>query len=237
METIDRRRFVKMGLITGATALASLAIGGCGAPRSEGPASSAGSAASEASSAANASTLAPADSSAAAQDQTPESPSAAPAGKTLVAVFSWSGNTLQVAERISDRSGSDLFRIEPAVPYTTDYDEVLEVARAEQQNGEMPAIAGTVGDWGSYDRIFLGYPVWWYDAPQIIKSFVSQYDFSGKTVIPFCTSGGSQLATTLPEVEPLCQGATFLEGITIPGDTVASHMGEVDAWIDSLELK
>lgn len=236
MEAIDRRRFVKMGIMTGATALASLAIGGCGAPRSEGPASSAGSAASEASPAANAGSQAPADSPA-AQDQTPESPSAAPSGKTLVAVFSWSGNTLQVAERIGSRTGGDLFRIEPAVPYTTDYNEVLEVARTEQQNGEMPAIAGTVEDWESYDRIFLGYPVWWYDAPQIIKSFASRYDFAGKTVIPFCTSGGSQLATTLSEVEALCPGAAFLEGITIPGDTVASHLGEVDAWIDGLESK
>ncbi len=181
MESIDRRRFVKMGVMTGAAALASLAIGGCAAPRSESPASSGAGTIPDASSDVTASVQA-ADPSAAAQAS--EAPGTAPAGKTLVAVFSWSGNTLQVAERISSRTGGDLFRIEPAVPCTTDYNEVLEVARAEQQNGEMPAIAAAVGDWDSYDRIFLGYPVWWYDAPQIIKSFVSRYDFAGKTVIP-----------------------------------------------------
>lgn len=157
-------------------------------------------------------------------------------GKTLVAVFSWSGNTLQVAERINEQVESDLFRIEPAVPYTTSYDEVLDVAQAEQQSGALPEFVGDVQGWGQYDTIFLGYPVWWYDAPQIIKSFAAAHDFEGKTVVPFCTSGGSQLSTTLDSINEGCAGATIMDGITIPGGSVASRMGDVDAWLAGLGL-
>lgn len=216
-----RREFVKTGALAVATALASVALGGCSSPRSQETSSS--SEASTATTAANESSL---------QAQVVQSSG----GKSLVTVFSWSGNTLQVAERIHERVESDFFRIEPAIPYTTNYDELLDVAQAEQRNGEMPAIAQAVSDWGSYDVVYLGYPIWWYEAPQIIKSFVSQYDFSGKTMVPFCTSGGSRLESTLPEVKDLCPGAVFLDGITLSGDTVSSHLGDVDAWLDGLGL-
>ncbi len=158
-------------------------------------------------------------------------------GKILVAVFSWSGNTLQVAEYIANQTRGDLFRIEPVTPYTTNYDEVLDVAQAEQQTGELPPVAGSVAGWDEYDTVFIGYPVWWYDAPQITKSFGASYDFNGKTVVPFCTSGGSQLSTTLASVQEACVGATFLEGVTIPGSSVSSHLGEVDEWLAGLGLQ
>lgn len=221
MESIDRRTFLLGSATLGATALTSVVLGGCASPRLQ-----------ETTSSLEASAEVPAPSESAPQVQTAHSEG----GKALVAVFSWSGNTLQVAERIHERTEGDLFRIEPATPYTTDYDEVLEVAQAEQRNGDMPAIASTVADWGSYDVVYLGYPIWWYEAPQIIKNFVSQYDFSGKTVVPFCTSGGSRLESTLPEVKELCSGAEFLDGITLSGDTVAYHLGEVDSWLDGLGL-
>lgn len=221
MGSIDRRTFLLGSAALGVTALTSMALGGCSSPRSQEAASS--SAVSTETSASN--------------ENVPQVQAAqSGGGKALVAVFSWSGNTLQVAERIHEHTNSDLFRIEPATPYTTDYDEVLEVAQTEQRNGDMPAIASTVADWNSYDVVYLGYPVWWYEAPQIIKSFVSQYDFAGKTVVPFCTSGGSRLETTLPEVQELCPGTEFLDGLTLSGDTVASHLGEVDAWLDGLGL-
>ena len=214
-----RREFVKTGVLVAATALASLGLSGCVSPRSQ-----------------EATTPSDPASSSSSESENSSQAQTAPTegGKTLVAVFSWSGNTLQVAERIHARVESDLFRIEPATPYTTDYDEVLDVAKAEQDNGDMPAIVSEVADWDSYDTVYLGYPVWWYEAPQIIKSFASHYDFSGKTVIPFCTSGGSSLESTLSEVENICQGARFLEGITLSGDTVSSHLGEVDTWLEGL---
>ena len=221
MKSIGRREFVKTGTLVAATALTSMMLGGCGSSRSQETSSS---------SEASAETSTSSEGISHAQPAQPEG------SKALVAVFSWSGNTLQVAERIHERTDSDLFRIEPATPYTTNYDEVLDVAQTEQRNGDMPAIASTVPDWDSYDVVYLGYPVWWYEAPQIIKSFVSQYDFAGKTVAPFCTSGGSRLESTLPEVQELCPGAEFLDGITLSGDTVTSHLGEVDSWLDGLGL-
>lgn len=223
MELASRREFIRVGALAGA-ALTAMAMGGCASPRSQ-----------EAAPSSEAPAEAPASNESAPQAQSAQAQSAQPeGGKALVAVFSWSGNTLQVAERIRERTGSDLFRIEPTTPYTTDYDELLDVAQAEQRNGDMPAIASTVADWDSYDVVYLGYPIWWYEAPQIIKSFVSQYDFAGKTVVPFCTSGGSQLGSTLAEVKELCSGAEFLDGITLSGDTVSSHLDEVDAWLDEL---
>lgn len=155
---VERRTFVKTGVLVVATALTSVVLGGCASSRSQEAVSP---------SAFSAETSASRESDPQVQAAQPED------GKALVAVFSWSGNTLQVAERIRERTESDLFRIEPATPYTTDYDEVLEVAQAEQRSGDIPAIASTVADWDSYDVVYLGYPVWWYEAPQIIKSFVS----------------------------------------------------------------
>lgn len=163
----------------------------------------------------------------------PESGQAAAAGRALVAVFSWSGNTFQVAERINQLVDSDLFRIEPAEPYTQDYNELLDVAQAEQDADARPALAATVEGWDGYDTVYLGYPVWWYEAPQIIKAFVEAHDFSGKVVYPFATSGGSDISGTLPEIQELCPGAEFREGITLDGDSVASQLDRVDEWLDA----
>lgn len=232
MERImDRRGFVKWTTLAGATA-ALFALSGCGTPRSassesvrepqvtEDPEKGA----------------AEMDANDSATTNSRDASGAHASGKALVAVFSWSGNTLQVAERISDLTGADLFRIEPVTPYTTVYDDVLDVARAEQQAGELPPVAGSVEDWNQYETVFLGYPIWWYDAPQIIKSFAASYDFAGKTVVPFCTSGGSQLSTSLPSVEEACASARFLEGVTIPGSAVSSHLDEVDTWLSGLGI-
>lgn len=221
--------------MAGATVAMSL-LAGCGAPRSATSESAQEPQASEDAGSAAAQANAADASSSSAAVSADAGASVGAGGKVLVAVFSWSGNTLQVAERVSELTGGDLFRIEPQTPYTTVYDEVLEVARAEQQAGELPPVAGSVEGWSQYDTVFLGYPIWWYDAPQIVKSFAAGYDFAGKTVVPFCTSGGSQLSTSLQSIEVACAGANFLEGVTISGSAVSSHLGEVDAWVEGLGL-
>lgn len=213
---IDRRAFVMLAASAGASILAAGLLAGCSSEGAEPSASSPSP-----------------DPGSQQQEATPESETEhTPAtGKALVAVFSWSGNTLQVAERINQLVDSDLFRIEPAEPYTQDYSELLDVAQAEQDADVRPALAATVENWDDYGIVYLGYPVWWYEAPQIVKTFVEAHDFAGKIVVPFATSGGSSISVTLSEVQDLCPGAEFREGITLDGDSVGSQLDRVDEWL------
>ena len=216
---IDRRAFVGMAATAGMTLLLGGALVGCSSGQ-EGavPASSEQQTSQEATEQ--------------TQDAPQDSAQAQPTeGRALVAVFSWSGNTLQMAERIRDLTGGDLFRIEPANPYTSDYDALLAIAQAEQREDTRPALAATVDNWGDYDTIFLGYPVWWYEAPQIIKTFAESYDFAGKTVVPFATSGGSSITGTIPAIRELCPGAEFREGLTLDGDRVSSQLDRIEPWL------
>ena len=117
------------------------------------------------------------------------------AGKTLVAVFSASGITKKVGEEIAGIAGGDFFEIVPKEIYTDD--DLNWMNKQSRSSVEMnepsarPEIAGTVSDMVSYDKVIIGFPIWWGVAPRIIETFLESYDFSGKTVIPFCTSGGS----------------------------------------------
>ncbi len=154
--------------------------------------------------------------------------SAAPSGKILVAYFSWAGNTKHVAENIAARVGGDLFEIAPSTPYTKDYDSVLEVAKQEQYEGRLPSLAANVENLSDYNVVFLGYPIWWYDAPQIIKSFMATHDLSGKTVIPFCTSGGSDLSESMNSIRQGCPNSEIAEGLT------ANSESDIEPWLARL---
>lgn len=109
-------------------------------------------------------------------------------GGTLIAYFSWSGNTEKMAQTIQEEIGGDLFQIEPAVPYTDDYDALLDIAQQEQADNARPELAAQVENWDSYEAVFVGFPNWWSDAPMAVYTFLESYDFSGKTLIPFNTS-------------------------------------------------
>ena len=98
-----------------------------------------------------------------------------------------------MAQMIADETGGTLFEIQPATPYTEDYDTLLDVAQQEQAENARPALAAQVEDWDSYHVVFVGYPDWWGDAPMLIYSFLEAYDWQGKTLIPFCTSGRQRL--------------------------------------------
>ncbi len=120
----------------------------------------------------------------------------------LIAYFSWSGNTRHIAETLHGLlPNSDLFEIAPKTPYTSDYGEVLKVAQNEQNAEARPEIAEKVEKMDSYDTVFIGYPLWWYTTPMIIKSFLEQYDLKGKTIIPFCSHGGAKFAHSLEVFE------------------------------------
>ena len=158
------------------------------------------------------------------------------AGGTLVAYFSWSGNTEQMAQIIAEQTGGDLFEIEPATPYTDDYNTLLDVAQQEQSDNARPELAAQVENWDSYDIVFVGYPDWWSDAPMLIYSFLEAYDWEGKTLVPFCTSGGSGFGRSLDKLPDSAPGATILEGLHVSGSSVDGASEEIASWIEGLNL-
>lgn len=162
-----------------------------------------------------------------------ETPTAEDSSSVLIAYFSWSGNTEQVAQIIQQETGGDLFEITPATPYTDDYNELLDIAQQEQSDDARPELAGQVENWEQYDTIFIGYPIWWGDAPKIISTFLETYDFDGKTIVPFCTSGSSSIGGSVSDLEALTSGAAWLEGQRFSG---SASQETVSQWVDSLGL-
>lgn len=157
--------------------------------------------------------------------------------RTLVAYFSASGVTAKVAEVLADTIGADLFAIEPEVPYTkADLDWMDKTSRSTLEMKDptsRPAIARKRDNMDAYDTIFVGFPIWWYVAPTIINTFLESYDLTGKTIIPFATSGGSGMGKTNEKLLPSCKGAKLLEGKVLKANASAS---ELDKWVAGLNL-
>lgn len=148
--------------------------------------------------------------------------------KVLVAYFSRTGenygvgvidkgNTEIIAEMIASKTGGDLFRIESVNAYPTGYDDCTEVAKEEKNSNARPELTASVADFDAYDVIYLGYPIWWSDMPMPVYTFLESYDFSGKTVIPFCTHAGSGLSGTAGSIKAACPGASMRDGLAITG--------------------
>lgn len=156
--------------------------------------------------------------------------------KTLVAYFSASGQTAKLAKTLAGVTGGDLFEIAPETAYTAaDLDWMDKKSRStiEMKNPKSrPAIAGKVADMAQYDTVFVGFPIWWYQAPRIIETFLESYDFSGKTVIPFATSGGSGMGGTNKALAPSCTGARLLEGKVFRSNTSTDTLRE---WVKTLK--
>lgn len=157
-------------------------------------------------------------------------------GGTLIAYFSWSGNTEQMAQAIRAETGGDLYQIEPAVPYTDDYDTLLDIAQQEQTENARPELASPVENWDSYDVIFVGYPNWWSDAPMAVYTFLEAYDFTGKTLIPFNTSASGGFGRSLSGIEESAAGANILEGLALTEGELGNVQGEVSSWLAGLRL-
>lgn len=169
------------------------------------------------------------------QDTDPNAPLTGESN-VLVTYFSWSGahNTQTMAQYIADYTGGELFRIYPETPYTTNYNDVIDVAREEQNSNARPALAENITDeqLAGYDVIFVGYPVWWYDAPMIIYTFLEAHDFSDKTVITFATSGGSGISDG--DLRSAID-ANFISGLCISNFSDGSRSRErVENWITEL---
>ncbi len=142
--------------------------------------------------------------------------------KTLVAYFSASGVTKRAAENLAAAAEADIYEIRPAVLYTSaDLNWMDKSSRStieSKDKSSRPELADKDADIAEYDRIFVGFPIWWYTAPAIIKTFLESYDFSGKTVILFATSGGSGLGKTAEDLEECCPGAVIREGKLLNGN-------------------
>ena len=151
--------------------------------------------------------------------------------KALVAYFSASGVTAKLSKRFAEAIEADLFEIKPEQPYTNaDLNWMNKSSRSSVEMADRaccPVIAGKVEDMGQYDVVFIGFPVWWYREPSIIDTFVEAYDFTGKTLVPFATSGGSGLGETSKNLQELAPGAKVAEGKRFAGSASGSDMG---AW-------
>lgn len=157
--------------------------------------------------------------------------------KILVAYFSATGTTKGVAEHIANGLNADIYEIVPEEPYTDadlDYNDNNSRTTIEMNDPDArPAISGSVENMEQYDIVFIGYPIWWGEAPRIVSTFVESYDFSGKTIVPFCTSGGSDIGSSATSLEQLTNGAAWLDGRRLNG---SDSQDTVMEWVNSLDL-
>jgi flavodoxin len=156
--------------------------------------------------------------------------------KRLVAYFSASGVTRKVAETIAEAAGADLYEIKPKVPYTqADLNWQDDMSRSSvemRDNAFRPAVADTDADIAAYDLVFVGFPIWWYVAPTIINTFLEAYDFAGKTIVPFATSGTSGIGNTVAKLRPSVDAAaTITEGKILNCRQTKESLA---AWVESL---
>lgn len=156
----------------------------------------------------------------------------------LIAYFSQTGNTEMMAEEIQSQIGGDLFKIETVEEYPSSYTELTQVAQAEIENGERPELKQAVENIEDYDVIFVGYPIWWHTTPAAVNSFLESYDLSGKTVVPFCTSGGNDIEETMEAVRNSCPNSNILEGTTISGSSSSTDAGkeQIRTWLEALDI-
>jgi len=156
-------------------------------------------------------------------------------GKALIAYFSCTGNTEKIAGYVADALDADLYRITPETPYTAEDlnygDSTSRTTREQNDPTARPVISGTVDHMADYDVIFLGYPIWWGQAPKIMYTFVESYDLSGKTIVPFCTSGSSGIGTSATNLSASAESATWLEGRRFSAST---SKADIQSWIDGL---
>lgn len=157
--------------------------------------------------------------------------------KKLVAYFSASGTTSKVAQKLAEAVDADIFEIKPEQAYTSadlNWTDKSSRSSVEMNNPSCrPAIKDNLPNMEQYEAVFVGFPIWWYVAPKIINTFLESYDFTGKKIIPFATSGGSGMGKTNVELEPSCPGAVLLPGRKLDGSV---SMQDLKVWAEKMEL-
>lgn len=156
--------------------------------------------------------------------------------KILVVYFSHTGNTREVAASIQKITGGDIFEIVPLKKYPDDYEELKRVAKKELKSGDKPPLKSKAANLKSYDIVFIGYPIWWGTFPAPVRTFLSENDLSGKTVIPFCTHLGSGLGNSVKDVAGLCLKSKLLEGIDIWGNKTSASRERLTGWLKKINI-
>ena len=171
------------------------------------------------------------------EDETPVESEDDSGKKILIAYFSATNNTEGIANHLNEILDADLYEIVPETPYTSDdlnYNDRSSRASQEMNDSDArPAISGSVDNMEQYDVIFLGYPIWWGEAPRIINTFLESYDLSGKTIAPFCTSASSPMGSSARNLQALTDNVTWLDGQRFSG---GASSADVQSWVDSLNL-
>lgn len=154
--------------------------------------------------------------------------------KAIVIYFSATGTTKTFAEKIAETAGADIFEIAPSEPYTSaDLNYNDDNCRANQEMNDesaRPAIANRIENIDAYDTIFIGYPIWWGTMPRIINTFLDTYDLSSKTIMPFCTSGGSGISSSVSEIKAICPDSTVTTGFR---GTASTDDAQIQNWLDN----
>ena len=152
--------------------------------------------------------------------------------RMLVVYFSATGNTESLAQTIAEVMGADIYEIVPEEPYTSeDLNYSDDSCRANQEMndpGARPAIAGSVENMDEYDTILLGYPIWWGTMPRIINTFLDSYDLSGKTIMPFCTSGGTGITTSVSDIRGICTDSEVTDGLR---GSASTGQADIEKWL------
>jgi len=156
--------------------------------------------------------------------------------RALVAYFSHSGNTRIIAQRIREYIGGDIFEIVTVSKYPENYNSVVEQARKEAVSKYLPELKTTVENMVSYNTIIVGYPNWWGTIPRPIAKFLSDYDFSGKSIAAFCTHEGSGLGRSVLDIKAICPDSTILESIAIRGSYVKNAEKEISVWLHKIGM-
>lgn len=151
--------------------------------------------------------------------------------RILVAYFSHSGNTRELAQQIHRKVGGELFEIVTVNPYPRDYHAVVEQAQQEQNSGYRPRLKTKIKNLKPYEVVFIGYPNWWGTMPMPLFTFLSEYDFSGKIIVPFCTHEGSRLGRSVEDITTLCPRSTILKGLAVRGGAARNAQDDVSEWL------
>lgn len=150
------------------------------------------------------------------------------------------GNTMKLAKIIAEQLHADLFEIVPEIPYPIEYEAMKDVAQQELDDDARPDYVGDAENWETIDTVFIGYPIWWGGMPKIVQHFLEEHDFSGKTVVPVNTHGGSGQGDTQAVIEQMLTGATVLKGLAVNGVQAQNDpkktMEDVEDWLKSIGL-
>lgn len=146
------------------------------------------------------------------------------------------GNTQYIGEIISEATGGELFAIKTVNAYPSTHKALIDFAKEEAESKARPKLSARINNFGDYDVIFVGFPNWWYDMPMPLYTFFEEYDFTSKTIIPFCTHGGSRFSQAEKTIASLEKGAKMVKGLSVSRDNVVDAKPQVLKWLSNIKM-